>query len=127
MKKLLHITSGEASERIFSRASIAALEEFGGLEIVENGIELTDRQRATRIRDYPVLLTGWGSAKAPACLAEDPGKLKYICNLTGSVTPFVPLELIEAGVRVTNWGDNNANEVAEGAMSLLLAKRKGMH
>jgi phosphoglycerate dehydrogenase-like enzyme len=39
----------------------------------------------------------------------------------------VPLDLVEAGIPLTNWGDAPAQDVAEGAMLLLLASIKSLH
>jgi phosphoglycerate dehydrogenase-like enzyme len=71
-----------------------------------------------------ILLTGWGSPKLPLELAQDRGKLRYICHTRGSIRHVVPKELIVAGVTVTNWGENWIDVIAEGAMALLFCMLK---
>ena len=76
------------------------------------------------IGQYDVLLTIWGNFPIPPALAKRPGKLGYICNISGSLNEWVPKEIPESSIRVTNWGDAPAFGVAEGAMALLFAVMK---
>ena len=71
-----------------------------------------------KCRSVEILLTGWGTPNLPPELADDPGRLRYICHLRGGIRR-VPKALMERGVIVTNWGDD-IQSVAEGAMALLL-------
>ena len=73
------------------------------------------------------MLTGWGSAALLAAIVQNPGKLRYVCNITGALKGFVPKEIVESDILVSNWGDNPAVSVAEGAMALLLGKLKDFH
>jgi len=125
--KILHVANKSANEYIWLPIFRQALEEIGELTVMENGQELGPQKAAEIIRDYDVVLTDWGSIGIPPALAENPGKLKYICNITGTVSPFVPLALIDAGITVTNWGDAPANSVAEGAIVLMFASLKTLH
>jgi phosphoglycerate dehydrogenase-like enzyme len=47
--------------------------------------------------------------------------LRYICNLTGTIQGWIPREYLEAGIRVTNWGNGPMWFLAEGALMLMLA------
>ena len=123
--KMLHIAQTNAC--IFAPVFLAALKELGELDIVENGKAIPDHDRAEKIRQYPVLLTGWNSAPVPRDLAANPGRLRYICNVTGEMRGWIPLEIIDSGIPVTNWGDALANCIAEGAAALLLATLKDLH
>lgn len=126
MTRLLHIAKAASSDRIWIDPFCEAVREIGTLEILENGGEMSADALAARIRGCDILLTGWGSVRIPDRVAEDPGKLGYVCNVTGTVLAFVPLEIIEAGIPVTNWGDAPAGRVAEGAFTLTLASLKGL-
>lgn len=127
MSEMLHIAAREANTGVWSEVFRQALGEFGNLTIIENGEQLSDEEAAERIRQCDVLLTGWGMRHVPASLAHERGRLGYICHVTGGMRDVIPLELIEAGIPVTNWGDAPANGVAEGAMTLLLATMKDLH
>jgi phosphoglycerate dehydrogenase-like enzyme len=126
MTRLLHMAAGAAQARAWTRPFVARLRELGELEIVEHARMLSDDEAADRIRGCDVLLTSWGSRMTPAALAGDPGRLRYICHLTGGMRDFIPVELVESDVPVTNWGDAQARAVAEGAVLLLLASLKGL-
>jgi phosphoglycerate dehydrogenase-like enzyme len=64
------------------------------------------------------LLSGWSTPPLPQDL---PGDLRYVCHLTGGVRALVPRPLMEAGLRVSNWGDGAAETVAENCLMLILA------
>jgi phosphoglycerate dehydrogenase-like enzyme len=76
-----------------------------------------------RCRSVEVLLIARRSPRLPGELARDFGRLRYVCFLHGSIRPYVDKPLIEAGLLVTNWGEEVAG-VAEGAMALLLCQLK---
>lgn len=126
MTRLLHMAAGAVQARAWTRPFVARLGDLGTLDIAEHTRMLSDDDAATRIRGCDVLITSWGSRMTPASLAVDPGRLRYICHLTGGMRDFIPVELIESDVPVTNWGDAQARAVAEGAVLLLLASLKGL-
>lgn len=85
----------------------------------------TEEEYAELIRNYDVLLTMWSSPHVPNELANNPGKLRYICNITGEMTKWIDREIIESPhIKVTNWGNAPAYGIAEGAFSLLMAVMK---
>ena len=126
MKQLLHIASRKAERRVWTPLFLERLRQFGELTVIEDGDGLSDEECAGRIRRCHVVLTSWGARPVPPSLADDRGQLEYVCHVTGTVRQFVPLELIEAGIPVTNWGDAAANPIAEGAMLLLLAMARSL-
>lgn len=136
--KLLHLAREEPASCLFPPAFRDALAEFGELTIVPKARALAESEVVQAIRENPVLLTGWGHIPIPLAIAENPGNLAYICHITGEMRRVIPVEIIRAGIPVTNWGDTPAFPVAEGALSLLLAclkelrphieeKRAGLH
>ncbi|HEY3412887.1 MAG TPA: NAD(P)-dependent oxidoreductase [Armatimonadota bacterium] len=124
---LLHIASGEANRDIFNPIFRSEIARFGELRIVEDGSSLSGDERTALIRGCDVLLTGWGAAPVSAAVASEPGTLRYVCHITGEMRRTVPIEIIDAGIPVTNWGDTPASGVAEGAMALLLGAVKEIH
>lgn len=121
--KLLHVASGRSQ---FDPNSVLGQEfqKLASLEIIEQGKELTNEEALARMQQADVLVTMWGSRPIPPALAKNPGKVRYVLNITGTCRAFVPIEIIQAGIPVTNWGDAPAFAVAEGAMSLLLTVLK---
>jgi phosphoglycerate dehydrogenase-like enzyme len=127
MLKLMHIAGGAPHPELWTGAFRDALAQIGNLTLVEDGAALDDEKRIALIQGTQVLLLGWGSAPVPAAIAREPGSLRYICNITGEMKQWVPPEIVESGLPVTNWGDAPAAPVAEGAMTLLLATLKDLH
>jgi phosphoglycerate dehydrogenase-like enzyme len=125
--KMIHISGGAAHPGLWTELFCRELRALGSLEIVENGQDLSEQDRLEKMRQADVILGGWGSVVIPPDLAVHPGRVRYICSLTGSVKYFVSKAHVEAGLLVTNWGDAIALNVAEGAMCLLLATLKDLH
>ncbi|MGC9452120.1 MAG: NAD(P)-dependent oxidoreductase [Oceanipulchritudo sp.] len=122
--KLLHLATGKANPNMWTDLFKRHLREIGELTLREDTGAWDDREAAEVARDHDVILTHWGSRRLPEELAEEPGRLRYILNMSGTIRPFVPRKFVEKGMAVTNWGDLPANQVAEGALTLLLASLK---
>jgi phosphoglycerate dehydrogenase-like enzyme len=127
MKKLIHLAASKAHPDIWTQPFRDALCAFSDLTVIEEADQIPLHERAALIREHHIALTSWGASVLPAELAVNRGHLEYICHLTGTLRQYVPLELIDAGLPVTNWGDAPAKPLAEGAMTLLLATLKDMH
>ncbi|MEI6518943.1 MAG: NAD(P)-dependent oxidoreductase [bacterium] len=125
--KLIHVASGPANGRVWTEPFRRKLAKLGEFEIIENGAGLDEAQLLSKLRTADVLLGAWGSLRLPEVLGADPGKVRYLCCVTGGVRGFVSPTHIDAGLPVTNWGDQSAHPIAEGAMCLLLAVLKGLH
>ena len=123
---MIHIAR-TSCEKLMPPAFREKLRELGDLDIVENAAGMSEAEVAERMRQADVVLGGWGTVSAPDSLAEEPGRVRYFCSISGSVRGFVSAAHIDSGIPVTNWGDMPAHEVAEGAMTLLLATLKGLH
>ena len=101
--------------------------KLGELTDIPQDPGMSEAELAELIRDYDVLLTMWKSQPVPVELAQNPGRLKYICNITGEMRKWIPQEIVDSPhITVTNWGDAPAFTVAEGAMSLLMACMKSL-
>lgn len=125
--KMIHLAMDVPQPAIWNEPFIKELRALGELTIVPNARALPAAKVADLIRDCDVALSCWGSAAIPGEVAAKPGKLKYACHITGTLRDYIPLSIVDAGILVTNWGDTPANEIAEGAMALLLAVMKDLH
>jgi phosphoglycerate dehydrogenase-like enzyme len=126
MMSMLHIAGGKLHPQIWNDCFLREVCVLADLALVEDGNAMPEEERAALIRQHPVLLTCWESPVVPAVLADDPGALRYICHITGTLRGLVPLEVIDRGIQVTNWGDAPAFAIAEGTMALLLAALKDL-
>lgn len=126
-KRLLNISPDGNPPCLRAQGFKEALAEFGELVLLAGGDRMSEQEIADHVRRCHVYLVGHGTTPLPKSLAEDRGSLEYICGITGTMRPFVPVELVDAGIPLTNWGDAPAHGVAEGAMALLLATLKDLH
>ncbi|MDA0322659.1 MAG: NAD(P)-dependent oxidoreductase [Verrucomicrobia bacterium] len=127
MLKMVHIANVGPDRTAFAPVFIEALQKLGELRLVNDGAGLTDTEKSDILRESDVALLGWNAAPIPPELATSPGRLKYVCNVTGELKFMVPPEIVAAGIPVSNWGDAPAIDVAEGTMTLLLAALKDLH
>lgn len=82
-------------------------------------------QLARKIREVDILILSRGP-RVPQSLATEPGRLKYICYLHGSVGS-IGLPIIQSPIHVTNWGDHTGHELGMNSFVLLLASLKDLH
>jgi len=115
--KILHVANGRSQFNV-DRPLAKELARRAELEVVEHGSELSDQEALTKMRGADVLLTMWGARPVPKELADDPGNVRYIMNVTGTCRAFIPIEIIRSDIPVTNWGDAPARVIAEGAVAL---------
>lgn len=119
--RLLHL--GTSNTRFPERGPFRnALAELADLTIVRDAETLDDAGKADLIRRHDVLLLIWGCAPIPELVWENPGELRYILQVGGGCPKVYPI--YDHGIVMTNWGDASAQNVAEGAMALLLATLK---
>jgi phosphoglycerate dehydrogenase-like enzyme len=76
-----------------------------------------------------ILISAWQTPSLNSNLPiNDLGSLRYVCHMAGTVRKLVPRELIERGVKVTNWGGVISGTVAECTLMLILmALRRASH
>lgn len=127
MLSLLHIANRRPHPGMFPEIFTEELKNVGELTLVEDGASLSDEEKLSLLQAADVALTGWNSAPLPPAITNQPGKLKYVCNITGTMTGFVPKEIVESDILVSNWGDTPAIVIAEGTMTLLLTTLKDLH
>lgn len=124
--KLIHLAKAAVSPRLFNPDFCTALKRLGDLTIIEQAGEWEEAKILALIRDYDVILSGWGGIKIPDALVDAPGKIQYICHLTGTLDGYASGKIIASDILVTNWGEAPAAAVAEGALALLLACLKNL-
>ena len=110
MLEIVHIARKNPHGGLFPEIFLKAIKEIGTFEIVPNGVDMSDDEKIAIFQKADVAITGWNSAPVPPALAENPGKLKYVCNLTGTMEGFVPEEIVASPILVSNWGDCNKIE-----------------
>lgn len=81
---------------------------------------------AERIRQADVLILS-RQPRVPDELASNPGRLKYICYLHGSVQGVLGLPIIQSRIQVTNWGDATGRGLATSSFVLLTACLNDLH
>jgi len=71
-----------------------------------------------RDKQPEIIVCAWETPPLPPEVTQH---LKYLCYLCGSIRKLVQRELIEQGLKVTNWGSTVSNTVAECSLLLILA------
>jgi len=119
--RLLHLAENDLVVKLFTPPFLRELQKIGKLSLLPHAHSLPAETVLEHCQSADVVLTGWGSVQLPASLAVAPGRLRYICHLTGTLKGYVPPALLSSPIIVTNWGDSPALDVAESALTLLLA------
>jgi len=122
--RILHLARRSPNESVWSGVFKEELQKLGELTIRHDGDGMTDGEAAELCRSNDVIIADWGSRGLPSELADNPGRLRYVCSVTGSIRSFVPRVFIEKGLLVSNWGTSPAYGIAEGAFALLMTSLK---
>jgi phosphoglycerate dehydrogenase-like enzyme len=111
-----------------SPAFLAAVREIPGIELtlVEEWQARTPAEIARLIRGHDILIAS-REPRVPDELACDPGRLKYICYLHGTMRKVIGPSVIRSPIRVTNWGDSCGPGLALASLTLLLAVFRDLH
>jgi phosphoglycerate dehydrogenase-like enzyme len=110
-----------------SPAFLKALRDIPGLEVetIDDWASL-DRTALVRLMQGSDILVASRSPAVPDELSEDPGNLKYICYLHGTMRRIIGLPIIRSAIKVTNWGDHPGPGLAQASLTLLLALFKDL-
>lgn len=112
--------SGEGS--VFSKELKNALKNIPNLELIEvtDWKNLSPSEITSLIQKCEIMIAS-RAPKIPEELATNPGNLKYICYLHGTMNKVIGLPIIRSSISVTNWGNSAGNGLAEASLTLLLS------
>lgn len=114
--------------RCFLEEPLAARAWPFGIEYVEGSAGAEGLVRSLRNSKSHVLMTCWGVPKVPADLRRQAPDLKYICHLCGEVRQWLPRQVLEDGLILTNWGPSISRSVAECTLlQILSCLRRSTH
>ncbi len=115
--KVLHFSTNRFAPEFFD-----AVREMPGveLELIENWKGMAEDEMIRLMQGADILLAS-RAPQVPDALAEDPGKLKYICYLHGTMRKVIGEPIIRSKIRVTNWGDRAGISLGQDSFVLLLA------
>lgn len=99
------------------------LEEGYRVTYWPDAAHLPPAEVVARCRTVEVVIGSRQTPRLPDELAGNFGRLRYFCYFHGTIRHMAAKSLLEAGLIVTNWGDQVAG-VAEAAMALLLCQLK---
>lgn len=95
------------------------------LNIVENSNSLSKSEIINILQENDVLILS-RAPMIPDEIAANPGKLKYICYLHGTMRKPIGLPIIQSNIKVTNWGNTSGPALAEASFTLLMAVFKDL-
>ena len=110
-KRLLNISPDGNPSCLRAEGFKEALSEFGELTLLSGGDRMSEQEIAGHVRRCHVYLVGHGTTPLPKCLAEDRGNLEYICGITGTMRPFVPVELVGEPLQALHHGPRQRVEL----------------
>ncbi|NLX69392.1 MAG: hydroxyacid dehydrogenase [Clostridiales bacterium] len=95
-------------------------------EVYWNGNEraYTEEELTEVIKDIDICLTGWEVPKFTKTVLDSAKKLKFIGHIGGNIRFFLPIEVFDRNIVVTNAAEPMAKHVAEGTLTLMLALLK---
>ncbi len=104
-----------------------AVAQLPGLEVecVEDWESMDADTLLERIRQADIVLAS-RAPRIPDQVADDPGQLRYICYLHGTMRKVIGLPIIRSNIKVTNWGNLTGYRLAENSLALLLAMLKDL-
>jgi phosphoglycerate dehydrogenase-like enzyme len=117
--KALHFAPGAAR---IAPAFFDAVERIPGLALtrVTNWEEWPAAELLRLLREHDLLIAS-RAPRLPDELGAQPGRLKYICYLHGTMRKAIGLPIIRSPIAVTNWGDSPGPDLAQNSLMLLLA------
>lgn len=115
---LVLMTEQEKQEFLPPDLEAQLYELFPDLTWVEAPLSPDEWNKLLAEKRPEIIICAW---ETPALPLESAEYLKYLCFLCGSIRKYVPRELIEGGLKVTNWGSVVSNTVAECSLLLILA------
>ena len=115
---LVMMTEQEKKEFLPHDLETRLREMFPDLTWVEAPLSQEQWNQLLAEKRPEIIVCAWETPTLPLESAEH---LKYLCFLCGSIRKYVPRELIEGGLKVTNWGSVVSNTVAECSLLLILA------
>lgn len=99
---------------------LARLRELTDLTLID--ADAPDRIGQLREHEIYISVPGTPAKWFPRdAIADEAGKLKYICCIHGGVGGVIDERLLERGLIVTNWHDATADSIGGWAFSLLIA------
>lgn len=110
-----------AHKRGISELVIGEIRKIPGMDLVvdDNWRGMSPEALASRIREFEILLLSREPDLPDVLLANEPGNLKYVCFLHGSVKRVGEQIIKSPDITVTNWGDHPAMGLANGSLVLL--------
>ena len=115
---LVIMTEQEKKEFLPPDLEARLYEMFPDLTWVEAPLPPDEWNKLLAEKRPEIVVCAWETPSLPLDCVD---YLKYLCFLCGSVRKYVPRELIEGGLKVTNWGSVISNTVAECTLLLILA------
>ena len=120
--RILILLEPASTQSIVAPDLLARLERLAHVTAIKAPHALLPSQLASLLGSHDIAITGWGTPCLPAEIAADPNsRLRYICNMTGSIRAIIPPNYLKGSTVITNWGNTMSPFVAEAALTMILA------
>ncbi len=119
MSRLSVLVKPDGVNRIFDSESLKLLQQLGEVKMWDGETSPEDFSASSR-----VILTSWGSPKIGRSFLETSPELRFISHAAGSIKPYVDMELLKKGVRVSSASNILGRNVAMTTLGLVLTSVK---
>ena len=113
--------------RLFCDSTDARLRALGRVDFNADERELSSVELASRIADYDVIITGWGSPRFTDPVLENASKLKLVVHSAGSIKFMFDERALDRGFAISTVAVAMAPAVAEMNLLLVLMCLRGTH
>lgn len=115
---------GYGRDTFFPPALKGQLQELGNVSWNSDERSFTEEELAKSIQDKDICLTGWEVPCFSKTILDAAKNLKFIGHIGGSIKFFLPKEVFDRDIVVTNAADPMARFIAEGTLTLMLTLLK---
>jgi phosphoglycerate dehydrogenase-like enzyme len=113
--------------RLFAPDADQRLRALGNVEFNADERDFSSVELASRLENYDIVVSGWGSPKFNDAVLEKAHRLKLIAHSAGSIKFMIGAEALGNGFAVTNVAIAMAPAVAETTLLLIMLCMRGIH
>ncbi|CAN5568307.1 hydroxyacid dehydrogenase [soil metagenome] len=113
--------------KLFAPESDQRLRALGNVDYNPDERDLSSIELASRVENYDIVVSGWGSPKFNDAVLEKAHRLKLIAHSAGSIKFMINADALGNGFAVTSVSIAMAPAVAETSLLLIMLCTRGIH
>src|SRR5882672_6277549 len=113
--------------KLFAPETDQRLRALGTVDYNPDERDLSSVELASRVENYDIIVSGWGSPKFNETVLEKAHRLKLIAHSAGSIKFMINADALGNGFAVTSVSVAMAPAVAETSLLLIMMCLRGIH